>query len=169
MTQKYFTGTFLAPWSPFLFWISWGVSVGFLVAIFFSWSKGGTAAWLITVILLLTLLITALFTVKGYRLQGQALLIQRLFWQTKIDLRKLQSARVEPQAFRKSIKTCGNGGLFSFSGYYWSKSLGKFKCYVTDMKRSVILEIDSKKIVISPDSPEGFVRALGFKNQVNRP
>ena len=144
-------------------WISWGVSAGFLLVILFSWIKLGTAAWLVSTILLLTLFITALFTVKGYELKGEALFIQRLFWQTRIDLKNIQSASVAPDAFRKAIKTLGNGGLFSFSGYFWSKSLGKFKCYATDTKRSVLLEIDGKKIVISPDSPDGFVRALGLK------
>ena len=144
-------------------WISWGVSAGFLLVILFSWLKTGPAAWLVTIILPLTLFITALFAVRGYELKGQTLLIQRLLWQTKIDLKNIQSASVAPEAFKKAIKTLGNGGLFSFSGYFWSKSLGKFKCYVTDSNRSVLLEIDGKKIVISPDSPDGFVRALGLK------
>lgn len=164
MSHKYYTGTFAAPWSPALMWISWGVSAGFILAIVITWINAAPAAWLISIILLLTVMITALFTVKGYELKGDSLFIQRLFWQTKIDLRHIQSVSVAPNAFKKAFKTCGNGGLFSFSGYYWSKSLGKFKCYATDTNRSVLLEIDGKKIVITPDSPEGFVRALGLES-----
>lgn len=163
MSQKYYTGTFDAPWSPALMWITWGVSAGFLLVILFSWIKLGSAAWLVSTILLLTIGITALFAVKGYELRGETLIVQRLFWQTRVDLTKIQSARVAPDVFKKSIKTCGNGGLFSFSGYFWSKSLGTFKCYVTDAKRAVLLEVNGKKIMVSPDSPEGFVRALGFE------
>ena len=165
MSRKYYTGRFGAPWSPSLLWISWGVTAGFLAAILFACLKGGPAGWFLSAALLLTLFITALFTVRGYQLHEQTLRIQRLFLQTEVDLKNIQSALIDPKAFHKSIKTFGNGGLFSFSGYYWSKRLGKFKCYVTDMKRSVIIDIDGKKWVISPDSPESFVRALGINSE----
>ncbi len=160
MATKYYSGTFNAPWGTSLLWISWGVTAGFVLTILVTWMKAGPAAWLVTVIFSATLFITALFTVKGYELKDQTLYIQRLFWKSKVDLSHLESAEVAPDVFKKAFKTMGNGGLFSFSGYFWSRSTGKFRCYVTDVKRSVVLVIDGKKIVVSPDSPEGFVRAL---------
>ena len=72
----------------------------------------------------------------------------------------LEKVYQEPEAFRRCFKTFGNGGLFSFSGYFRSKKLGTFRCWVTDKTKSVVLEVKGKKLVISPHSPESFISAL---------
>jgi hypothetical protein len=36
----------------------------------------------------------------------------------------------------KSLRACGNGGGFSFTGWYWSKSLGSYRAFVT-LKRKM--------------------------------
>lgn len=103
-------------------------------------------------------LICLLFTVRGYSLVPHGLLVHRLLWQTRIDLTGLRSATVDPTAFRGAIRTCGNGGLFSFSGFYWSKRLGAFRPYVTNLRRGVVLRLPSRTVVVSPDDPEAFAR-----------
>lgn len=142
-------------------WISWGCMVMFVGISVFLISTGEAGIWFPAIFLNAVWMITALFTVRGYRLKGQDLYIQRLFWETILDLSGLEQAYAEPEAFRRGFKTFGNGGLFSFSGYFRSKKLGPFRCWVTDKKRSVVLLIHGKKLVISPDSPERFLSALG--------
>jgi hypothetical protein len=72
----------------------------------------------------------------------------------------LREASVDAEAMRRSLRICGNGGLFSFSGWYRSKRLGVFRAYVTDLNRTVVLTFPRRKIVLSPDQPEAFVEAL---------
>ena len=110
--------------------------------------------------LLLAFLIgCALFTIRGYTVTPDAILIQRLFWATRLPLTGLQSAKFEPRAMRWSIR-CGNGGAFSITGFYWSKSLGIYRAFVTDLRRTVVLRFTSRTVVVSPSTPAEFAREL---------
>jgi hypothetical protein len=103
----------------------------------------------------------ALFTIRGYTITPDAILVHRLFWATRLPRAGLQSARVDPRAIRWSIRTCGNGGFFSASGFYWNKSLGFYRMFLTDPRRAVVLKFARRTIVVSPDPPDEFVRELG--------
>jgi hypothetical protein len=103
----------------------------------------------------------ALFTIRGYTITPDAILVHRLFWATRLPRAGLQSARVDPQAIRWSIRACGNGGFISASGFYWNKSLGFYRMFLTDPRRAVVLKFARRTIVVSPDPPEEFVRELG--------
>ncbi|MGA2281433.1 MAG: PH domain-containing protein [Verrucomicrobiota bacterium] len=101
------------------------------------------------------------FTIRGYTITPDTILVHRLFWATRLPRAGLQSARVDPQAMRWSIRTCGNGGLFSATGFYWNKSLGSYRAYVMNPRRAVVLKFERRTVVVSPDAPEEFVRELG--------
>lgn len=100
------------------------------------------------------------FAIFGYEIREGTLEVRRLGWRTKIDLAGLKSAQADPSALRGSIRTCGNGGLYSFTGWYWNKKIGSYRAYATDLKRAVVLTFESRRIVVTPDDPEAFVRAL---------
>ena len=112
-------------------------------------------------------LISVLFIVRGYRIDNNYLVINRLLWDTKIDLSALKKAEYNPMAVRSSIRTFGNGGLFSFSGLFKNSTLGNYRQYSTNHKNTVILYLAAKTIVITPDNPENFVSTIKqFKNLV---
>jgi hypothetical protein len=100
------------------------------------------------------------FMVLGYEITEDAILIRRPLWKTRLERTGLKSAEVIPKAMSKCLRTCGNGGGFSFTGWYWSKSLGVFSAYVTDLNRTVVLRFDKRTVVVSPDRPEEFVADL---------
>ena len=100
------------------------------------------------------------FMIRGYVITGDAILIRRLFWTTRLDRADLKSAEVVPKAMSKSLRTCGNGGGFSFTGWYWSKPLGFYRAFVTDLNRTVVLRFEKRTVVVSPDEPEDFVKQL---------
>ena len=102
----------------------------------------------------------ALFTIRSYTLASDVLLIHRLFWRTRLPLVALQSARFEPRAMQWSIRTFGNGGFFSFTGFYRNKLLGAYRAFVTDPRRTVVLRYTGRTVVVSPHAPEDFVREL---------
>lgn len=100
------------------------------------------------------------FVIRGYVLTKDGILIKRLWWNTVLPFTEVRSVEVEPLALSHSFRTCGNGGMFSFTGFYWSRQLGHFRAYVTDLNRTVIVHMNNRTAVLSPDDPEAFARAV---------
>ena len=119
------------------------------------------AQWLLPVIVLCCLP----FMIRGYVITEDSILIRRLFWTKRLDRCGLKSAQVIPKAMSKSLRTCGNGGGFSFTGWYWNKPLGFYRAFVTDLNRTVVLRFEKRTVVVSPGEPEDFVAELNLGNQ----
>lgn len=107
------------------------------------------------------------FVVRSYTITADAILIRRLFWDTRIDREGLVSAEFIEGAMSGSLRTFGNGGAFSFTGWYWNRKLGFYRAYVTDTRATVVLRFVKRSIVISPGHPEEFVAALGLERALN--
>ena len=153
-----------ATWGKPLKWVSLCVSllcVGLAVwqGWFLSRLHGDFPFWL-AILPLLLVAGCALFCIRGYTLTPDMLIIHRLMWQTRIPLAGLTSAVFQPDAMRGSIRIAGNGGLFSFSGWFWNRSLGRYSCYVTALYHTVVLRFPDRRIVVSPDTPEAFAQEL---------
>jgi len=149
-----------APWSTLLIVISslsTVLCVGIAGVMFGSGS--GPIPWL--ALLPLGIVVGGvMFMIRGYVITAEALLVRRLGWTTRVPLDGLRSVRFEPDAMRWSIRTCGNGGLFSFTGWYRNKTLGAYRAFVTDPRRAVVLRFEKRTVVVSPGSPEAFVGEL---------
>jgi hypothetical protein len=158
--------TYKAPWSTSLIVISTfttilcgGIAIGLI------WSSRGILPW-IALLPLALLCGGALFTIRGYTVTPEAILVHRLFWTTRLPLTGLQSAQFMPDAMRRSLRTFGNGGLFSFTGYFRNKALGAYRAFVTDPHRTVVLHFPTRTVVVSPSTPEEFVRDVGVTSHV---
>jgi hypothetical protein len=103
----------------------------------------------------------AFFTIRGYTVTPDAILVHRLVWNTRLPLAGLQSARVERKPRRWGIRI-GNGGFFSFSGFHYTPGLGFWRVLVTDHRRLVMLRYPNRMVAISPAAPEDFVRDLAI-------
>jgi hypothetical protein len=103
---------------------------------------------------------TSVFMVLGYEVVSGALIIKRPGWSTRVPLSGLREAILNPDAMRGSIRIFGVGGLFVFNGLFWNKTLGRYRAYVTDFKRAVVLTLADRTIVVSPDAPERFIAQL---------
>ena len=156
---------FNAPWGATLVTVSvmaTALCLGIAVA---SWPTHGLVhfdeAFALRCLLPLVLVVgCALFCVRGYTLTADELIIHRPFWQTRIPLLGLQSAEFQPRVMHGSIRTFGNGGFFSFTGYYRNARLGSYRAFVTDFARTAVLRFGTRTIVLSPEAPEEFVREL---------
>lgn len=136
--------------------------VAFAVGGKFPYDSAPIWLWFSTSVLPLLLLAgSLLFTVRGYRLEPGRLEVQRLLWSTRIDLAGLRAAWHDPEAMRASLRLFGNGGMFVFAGLYWNRKLGRYRALATDPKRSVVLDFGERKVVVTPDRPEELVRQLG--------
>lgn len=153
--------TYPAPWGVSLKAIS-GVTTLLLIGVAvigLLTGPRGNWIWILSMVVipLSILLITALFTVRGYALTPDALIVKRLVWNTEIPLQGLQTIEADSNAMEGSIKTIGNGGLFSFSGSFRNKRLGSYRALATDMRRCVVLKFEQQVIVITPDKPQAFI------------
>lgn len=118
------------------------------------------AAW-VALVPIVVLLIALLFTVRGYEITPDEILVERLLWRTRLQSRsRLQSAAADPEAMKGAVRIFGNGGLFAFSGLFRSRQLGKFRAYVTDPARAVVLRFPDRVVVVSPSDPERFAREI---------
>lgn len=153
---------FRAPWGRYLVGSSiLSVVILFGVGVWLSIVPGSRSLNYILVFLFAGLVLGAgLVTIRGYTVTADAILVRRLLWSTRLPREGLVSATVEPKAMKGSLKLSGNDGMFSFSGWFWSKKLGRFNAYVTDLNRTVVLRWDKRTAVVSPDDPEGFVREV---------
>jgi len=59
-----------------------------------------------------------------------------------------------------SLRLFGNGGLFSSSGLFWNRRLGRYRAFATDPGNAVVLEFPDRTLVVTPESPSGFLAAL---------
>jgi hypothetical protein len=156
-----------APWSTSLIVVSLlttvvclGVPVGAWLNVAGKHPPG--ALGYVVLLPLVILFGTALFTIRGYSISSDSILVHRLLWQTVLPRAGLESAEVEPEAMRGSIRTFGNGGAFSFTGFYYNKRLGSYRAYVTDPRRCVVLRYANRRVVLSPATPEDFVSDLAL-------
>ena len=62
---------------------------------------------------------------------------------------------------RFAIRTFGNGGVFGYTGYFYKKGIGSMVWYCTQRTNYVLIEkTNGKKIVITPDDADGFLRDI---------
>lgn len=103
------------------------------------------------------------FTIRGYVITKDGILIRRLWWNTVLRFEDIRSVEAKPLALGGSLRTWGNGGLYSFTGCYWSSQLGHFRAYVTDLNRTVVVHMKKRTAVLSPDDPEAFARIISTR------
>lgn len=155
MSCDVITTFYKAPWGKTVRWVS-ALSTGVLL-----WGGASLAGepaplrWL-AVLPALILFGAALFVIRSYAIEPEALAIRRLVWTTRLPLSGLQSATLEPHAMRRSLRLWGNGGLFSVTGWYYNRTLGGYRAFVTDPAQTVVLRFPKKIILVSPETPGRF-------------
>lgn len=163
---------FQAPWGLPLKAITSGVScLLFGIAAYSLWQmlNGSAAVSLVAVLMPLVILaVCSLFTVRGYTVATNQLIVHRLGWSNAIDLSNLQTADFAPGVMQGSRRTFANGGLFAFVGNFYASDLGAYRAYVTDGMRAVVLKFTDKIIVVSPDEPDEFIAAVASVGGVGK-
>lgn len=100
------------------------------------------------------------FIVRGYAVDAHELAVARLVTTTRIPLAGLQRVWADPGVCKGARRIAGNGGMFSFTGWFENERLGRFRLFVTDFDKGVVLRFSDKTIVISPASPQAFIEHL---------
>jgi hypothetical protein len=137
-----------------------GASVGAWVSLATRHPPGLLGCWVF--LPLVILFGAALFTIRGYSISSDSILVHRLLWSTVLPRTGLESVAFEPDAMRGSLRTFGNGGAYSFTGFYYNKRLGSYRAYVTNPRRTVVLRYAKRRVVLSPATPDDFVNDLAL-------
>lgn len=152
---------FKAPWSVGLKRISI-VSISLLAIAtligVLAWRQTGEPAALIAIVLPpMIVLLCACNIVKGYVLSGDAIVVERLGWSTRLSLEDLRGVGGDSEAMSSSLRLFANGGLLSYTGYFWNRKLGRYRAFATDPSRAIVLTYPKRKVVITPDDPQRFI------------
>jgi hypothetical protein len=170
-----------APWSKLL-WVATIFSSALLVGVgYAAWRViphgtrkpgaelvGTIVAWVPPLIALFAIL----FVVRGFALEGRTLVVRRLLWFTVLPLDDVRSVEADPQLLRGSLRVVGNGGLFSITGTFWNRRIGRYRAFITDPGKTVVLVTGAGTIALSPDDPVMFVdriRAMYPAARIERP
>jgi len=106
---------------------------------------------------LVILLASLLCRVRGYVLDEDAIVVRRTAWQTVLPLKDLKSVAGDATAMHGSLRLFANGGIFSFTGEFWNRKLGRYRALATDPERAVVLRYPGRTIVITPHDPQQFI------------
>lgn len=157
---------FDAPWSGKLSaatLIGIVVLLGLPVAIAFVPANSAAPTLLVAVIAALDVAViatAALFLIRGYRLDGDGLHVERLLWADRIPLTALRRAWPNPEAMSRSLRLFGNSGFFCIAGLFSNRTLGRYRAFATDPRRAVVLQIGERTVVVTPDEPLRFLEVV---------
>lgn len=106
-----------------------------------------------------------LFRPSSYSITPYSVVISRLAKDRVIDKNDITLCRVvSKEEMGLPIRTFGNGGLFGFTGSYFSDRLGKMTWYATRTDKYVLIQLSGgQKIIITPDEQDAFVAALSLR------
>lgn len=106
----------------------------------------------------LAIIVAALpFMVRGYTLTSRSLIVHRPGYGTMLPLDDLRSVRGVADQVQGSLRLFGNGGLFSITGWFWNRRLGRYRAFATDPDRAVMLEFGRHKVLVAPHDPQAVI------------
>ena len=100
------------------------------------------------------------FGVYGYSIQDGKIKVLRLGWSKEIRLTEIQNIENKPNAMMGSVRLFGIGGLFGYIGKFRNGILGHYTAYATHGEKTVEIESNGTKFVVSPDDPNEFVESV---------
>ena len=122
--------------------------------------KGLLVPGIASIIGCMAIALGSLFIIRGYRLDANGLHVERLVWADRIPLDDLRAAWADHEATEKSTRLFGNSGFFCIAGLFSNRKLGRYRAFATDPVRAVVLDLSSRKVVVTPADPWEFQAAL---------
>ncbi len=101
------------------------------------------------------------YSPRRYLLTDEGVVIERPAKDIIIPYSGISSVEKRDSPGNRMIRQIGNGGLFSFSGTFRSKEMGKVRMYVKN-KNYVVIHAE-EKYVISPDERDEFLLMLNSR------
>lgn len=72
------------------------------------------------------------------------------FFSINLNKADYSTIQISPDEFDRSIRTFGSGGLFGFTGMFYSKQMGHYRAFIANPNRPLLLLTKgNKKIIIN--------------------
>lgn len=157
--------TFAAPWSRTLRLVTLMIALVCLALTASLWpviqSEGpGSMHFWGGLLPVMIIALAGVFAVRGYRLEGDELIVERPLWASRFPLATLESVQPQPQLMNASRSVLGNNGFFGFMGLFKHPQAGAFRALVTDPERVLLLNFRERALAISPADGDRFLAAL---------
>ncbi|TDH26592.1 hypothetical protein EXU57_10920 [Segetibacter sp. 3557_3] len=142
------------------------ITIGFLILIVIGLGafivKGTIVLFMPAFIVALVYLFSYLYHPVNYEISNGQVIIHRPAGRVAIEIDTIQSCELlENGRLKYSIRTFGVGGLFGYYGKFYHTGIGAMIWYATRCDRAVmIIAGNQKKIILTPDQPEEFIRQL---------
>ena len=133
---------------------------------YFLLSKSNQNIITITIASILPLIaipITLAFTIKGYAVNKDQIIINRLASPKVINIKNITKIYKDPSATKDSSRNLGIGGMFVYSGIFNNKQLGNYEIYATNTEKSVVIIENQRTTIISPENPDEFINFINYQ------
>lgn len=123
--------------------------------------QGNFVICLVAAFMLLLAFAMYLFSPRAYAIEGKDVVIHRRAGRKRIPAADIIRLRM-PDAKELSwpVRTFGNGGLFGYTGRYYTRHIGYMIWYCTRRDRQLVVERNFKlPVILSPDNPGTFLHA----------
>jgi hypothetical protein len=117
---------------------------------------------LLSVVLFMLIGLLYLLHTTALSVDSTSITIERKLMPVRISYSDIVSIKLlQKEDMGIAIRTMGNGGIFGYTGMFYSKNQGFMRWYCTNRNSYIIIEkTNGKKIVISPDEPENIINEL---------
>lgn len=93
--------------------------------------------------------------------RGGVLTIRMRWRRERLALAGATARRLTPEETAHLARLASTGGVVAGTGGYESHLLGELDLYASDFAHAVLLEAGERRMVVTPDDPEGFIAAAG--------
>lgn len=150
--------------------VTTGVSIlfAFVIAgqIYLYLSGAHLSAFFTTLPIVAIYFATYAFKPIDYNITNDKLVIHRTI--KNVIIKRQDIKRVAPinkDQMKWTIRTFGVGGFFGYYGLFVNSKLGDMTWYATRRDKTVLIEtIDDKKLIVTPDEPEAFIKQLNERS-----
>ena len=114
-------------------------------------------------LLILIYIVTYFYSPVDYQVEEKNIIVHRPASDIVLSRSEIKNIELIQQVkLQGTVRTFGVGGLFGYFGQFMNHELGCMTWYATKHdKRVVLIEMNNnKKIIITPDEPEQFVRQV---------
>lgn len=150
LTLRIVASMFLTPFAAFALFVLLRVSFQTPV-----WLALPLAA--IPVLLAIAFLLRA---IRGFVVTRDAVFIRHMLWSSCEPLDGFVSVQIDEEALADAKRMRSLVGGFGTGCWFWSPRFSRFRGYLTNTRRLVVLKLERGIIALSPDDPDAFVRHI---------
>ena len=133
-----------------------------ILPVFLIDNRGFLITLLISLVHILICIVTFIYSPRSYSIASKQITIHRIFKDVVFLREEIESYKIIDKAdIKGTIRTFGVGGLFGYFGSFYNTNFGAMTWYLTRRDKLVLLITkQNKKILLSPDNPEDFIKAI---------